>query len=95
MDKQAEQRCKTCIGCQAVSLPSAPPPVKSTPLPEAPWEHLATDLLGPLPTGELLLVTVDYYSRYFEVNILQSTTSRAVIKRLRTHFARHGIPVSL
>ena len=74
---------------------AAPPPVKSTPLPSSPWEHLAADLLGPLPTGESLLVTVDYYSRYFEVDILHSTTSKVIISRLRTQFARHGIPHSL
>ena len=49
--------------------------VKSTPLPQHPWEHLATDILGPLPSGESLLVTVDYFSRFFEVDILRGTTS--------------------
>ena len=95
MDRSAEQKCKTCYGCQVVSQLSPPPPVKSTPLPDAPWQHLATDLLGPLPSGETLLVTVDYFSRYFEVDVLHTTTSTAVITRLRTHFARHGIPSSL
>ena len=95
IDRQAELKCKTCHGCQIVSQLAAPPPVKSTPLPSSPWEHLAADLLGPLPTGESLLVTVDYYSRYFEVDILHSTTSKVIISRLRTQFARHGIPHSL
>ncbi|XP_062511687.1 uncharacterized protein K02A2.6-like [Corticium candelabrum] len=87
--------CKTCISCQAVSQPLPPAPVKSTALPQGPWEDLATDLLGPLPTGETLLVTVDYYSRYFEVDILRSTTAQSVINRLNVHFARYGIPRSI
>ena len=95
IDRQAELKCKTCHGCQIVSQQAAPPPVKSTPLPSSPWKHLAADLLGPLPTGESLLVTVDYYSRYFEVDILHSTTSKVIISRLRTQFAWHGIPHSL
>ena len=95
IDRQAELKCKTCHGCKIVSQLAAPPPVKSTPLPSSPWEHLAADLLGPLPTGESLLVAVDYYSRYFEVDILHSTTSKVIISRLRTQFARHGIPHSL
>ena len=73
----------------------APPPVKSTPLPQHPWEHLATDILGPLPSGESLLVTVDYFSRFFEVDILRGTTSAAVITRLHAHFARYGLPRTL
>ena len=95
IDRQAELKCKTCHGSQIVSQLAAPPPVKSTPLPSSPWEHLAADLLGPLPTDESLLVTVDYYSRYFEVDIFHSTTSKVIISRLRTQFARHGIPHSL
>ena len=73
----------------------APPPVKSTPLPQHPWKHLATDILGPLPSGESLLVTVDYFSRFFEVDILRGTTSAAVITRLHAHFARYGLPHTL
>lgn len=38
------------------------------------------------------LVTVDYYSRYFELDKLQSTTASAVIHKLKAAFARHGIP---
>ena len=41
------------------------------------------------------LVTVDYYSRYFELDELSSTTSNAIIKRLCHHFGRHGIPQTL
>ena len=95
MDRHAEQRCRSCHGCQLVSQPVAPPPVQSTPLPDGHREHLVSDLLGPLPTGECLLVTVDYFSRFFKVNILHSNTSKSVIQCLRTHFARHGIPHSL
>ena len=38
------------------------------------------------------LVSVDFYSRFFEVDELLSTTSAAVIRKLSSHFARHGIP---
>ena len=95
IDRQGDMTCKACLSCQAVSQPLLPAPVKSTGLPEGPWEDLATNLLGPLPTGETLLVTVDYNSRYFEVDILRSTTAQSVINRLNIHFARYGIPLSI
>ncbi|RXN20033.1 putative hephaestin-like protein 1 [Labeo rohita] len=38
------------------------------------------------------LVTVDYYSRHFELDKLHSTTFAAVISKLKASFARHGIP---
>ena len=78
IDKEAEKFCKTCHGCQLVSSPANPEPIKSTPLPIGPWQDLAIDLLGPLPSGESVLVIVDYFSRYYEVEIMQSTTSEKV-----------------
>ena len=35
--------------------------------------------MGPLPSGQSLLVTVDYYSRFYEVEIMQSTTTEKII----------------
>ena len=45
--------------------------------------------------GKDYLVTVDYYSNFAEVDRLSKTTSKSVIKRLKQHFARHGIPDTL
>lgn len=56
-------------------------------LPKQPWEEVAMDLLGPLPSGEHLLVLVDYYSRWIEVDALQTTTSKAIIHYLDAQFA--------
>ena len=95
MEKDAEKHCKTCYGCQLVSRPTPPGPIRTTPLPSGPWRHLAVDLLGPLPTGESILVIVDYYSRYYEVDILKSTVASKIISSLEEMFARHGLPESL
>ena len=38
---------------------------------------------------------VDYYSRYFEVDILTSVTSTKVIESLEKIFCIHGLPQSL
>ena len=52
-------------------------------------------MLGPLPTGESILVVVDYYSRYYEIDVLRSTVTSKVISSLEEMFARHGLPESL
>ena len=95
MDKAAERYCRTCHGCQLVARPDPPEPLKPTPLPQGPWEDLAVDIMGPLPSGHYLLVVVDYYSRYYEVAILPSTTTGKVIECLEDIFSRHGLPISL
>ena len=37
-------------------------------------------------------MTIDYYSSFTEVDPLPDTASRSVITKLKTQFARHGIP---
>ena len=42
--------------------------------------------------GRQYLITVNYYSSFFEVDKLDMTDSRTVIAKLKMHFSRHGIP---
>ena len=43
IDRQAKRFCKACHGCQLVSSPVNPEPIKSTPLLRGPWQDLAID----------------------------------------------------
>ena len=58
-------------------------------VPENPCSKVGQDLftLG----DENYLVTVDYYSDYFELDFLSDTTAESVIDASKRHFARHGI----
>ena len=49
---------------------------------------MATDLFT--WNKEDYIVTVDSYSRYFELDKLHSTTSAVVMHKLKAAFARHG-----
>ena len=93
IDREAEKLCAECYGFQRVTKHVPPPPVKPTPMPQQPWEDLALDILGPLPSRENLLVLVDCHSRSIEV--VRSTTSKIISQRLDAQFARYGIPKSL
>ena len=42
--------------------------------------------------GRTTIVTTDYHSNFFEVDRLTDTTSETVIRHLKNHLARHGIP---
>ena len=55
----------------------------------------AADLMGPFPTGDYLLVVVDYKSRFFEVAVTKSVTSSKIISCLEKMFATHGFPLSI
>jgi len=87
MDADAERACKSCHECQVVGQYSPPEPMQRTEPPTGPWQDLAVDLMGPMPGGENLLVVVDYYSRYYEVVVMRSTTSPKIIAALTEIFA--------
>jgi hypothetical protein len=95
MDRDADKKCRTCHGCQLVGRPENPEPLKRYELPQSAWQDTALDLLGPMPDGEYILAIVDYYSRFFEVDIVRTITSAKMIQCLEPIFARFGYPESL
>ena len=60
-----------------------------------PWEHVKIDFCGPFPSGHYLLVIIDCYSRFPEVETLKLTSCMQVIPKLDSIFARHGVPTKL
>ena len=95
MDGMVRERIKTCIGCQASTPHTTRDPLKPTTLPDQPWQKLDIDFKGPLPSGEYLLVCVDEYSRYPEVEMVHTTAAKHVIPKLDRIFATHGYPQSI
>jgi transposase InsO family protein len=79
--------CQTCLHWAR----DRAEPLLSTPLPDLPWQQVATDLFE--LDGRHFIVVVDYYSRFFELTQLKSQTSDDVIKAMKNIFARHGIPM--
>ncbi|XP_021353566.1 uncharacterized protein K02A2.6-like [Mizuhopecten yessoensis] len=94
IDKDSEQFCKTCYSCQLLGSTQAPEPMKTTELPSGPWQHVSADLMS-LPSGDYIFVVVDYYSRYFEVDTMKSTTTDKIVRSLGKMFLTHGFPISI
>jgi transposase InsO family protein len=65
-------------------------PMIAHPIPERPWQVVATDLFQ--WNNQQYVLVVDYLSRYFEIALLSSTTAISVITHLKSIFAKHGIP---
>ena len=72
-----------------------PEPMQRVEPPSGPWQDVAIDVLGPFPSGENLLVVVDYYNRFFEVVVMRTTTSQKMIEALTPIFTRYGYLFSL
>ena len=59
-------------------------------VPDRLWAKVGTDLFSISDTS--YLIVVDYVSNFWEVDKLDNTDSVTVIKKMKTHFARYGIP---
>ncbi|CAB4008646.1 hypothetical protein BSL78_21779 [Paramuricea clavata] len=81
-----------CLACQATVVQQPFEPLRMTELPQAPWQQLSVDFCGPLPSGDMLFVVIDEYSRYPEVEIVRSTSANTVIPKLDRILSTHGIP---
>ena len=65
-------------------------PLSMSKLPDDEWTELSADFLGPLPSGDYLLVIMDEYSRFPVVEILQSTSAEIVIPILNLSHSAAG-----
>ena len=95
MDARVESLIGRCLPCQAVTPEVKREPLVMTPLPEEPWQSVAADIFGPLPTGEKILVVKCLRSKWPEVKIFsrnQSTNADGVITAMESMFSTHGVP---
>ncbi|XP_052785334.1 uncharacterized protein K02A2.6-like [Mya arenaria] len=82
-----------CEACQSFARKQCKEPLLNHDVPDRPWARVGTDIFT--LDDNNYLVTVDYFSNFFEIDKLEDMTSRCVIGKLKQHFARHGIPNQL
>ena len=90
MDKAIEKKVAECLACQAATKTHHRDPLIPSMPPSMPWEKLSADHWGPLPDGKHLLVVIDEFSRYPEVEVVNGTAAESNIPALDDMFARHG-----
>ena len=96
LDEKVREIVENCVACQAVGNANSPEPMQITPIVDIPWHTVAVDFHGPITnTQQYLLVVTDLYSKFPEIEIVNSTAAPAVIPKLDRIFATHGIPVKL
>ena len=92
-DDRRDLHVSPCEACRKYEQGRTKETLTSHETPSRPWQFVAADLFE--LNGKSYLVTVDYFSDFFELDHLRSTSSVYVIKKLKGHFAKHGIPEQL
>lgn len=93
MNKDVVDYISKCDLCASQQNAQGKEPLIQHEQPSRPWEKVATDMFT--YNDKNYLCTVDYYSDYFEVDLLSRTTGEVVIGKLKKHFATHGVPLVL
>jgi hypothetical protein len=83
-------RCETCKEFQPAQQKET---FKGHDQPQRPWQKVGCDLFS--FNGKNYMVTVCYFSNFWEIDRLYGTLSKDVISKLKAHFARYGIPDEL
>ena len=91
MNAELKSYIKTCALCAQFHPAQQPEPMLKPERATRPWEIVSVDLFT--LCGKDYMVTCDHYSGFFEIDLMTSTTSNFLIKKLKAHFSRWGIPV--
>ena len=85
-----EKVVKECSVCAKYNRSNQKEPMVPHEIPKYPWQIAATDMF--YWNGDDYLLLVDYYSKFWEIIKVPNTKSTTIIAKLKTLFARHGIP---
>ena len=91
MNSLVDSVMKRCVPCQVATLKPSREPLQMTPSPNGPWEQVSTDFCE--VAGHFVLVFIDNYSRFPEIEVVCSTSAKAVIPKLDRIFAAYGVPL--
>ena len=84
---------RSCTTCTKFSDAQEKQPLQTSTVLSGPCSQIAVDLF--MFNKEHYMITVDYCSDYFEIDRLYCITTSTLVKNVRNHFARHGIPDEL
>ena len=90
MTAQLKDFIGQCDVCLQYSDKQQKETLQSHEVPNRPWAKVGMDIFH--LDNRNYLITVDYFSNYWEIDYLPDLKSETVIHKAKAHFARHGIP---
>ena len=79
-----------CVTCSDYKTKQHKEPSLSPEIPTTPLVMVAQDLFT--LEGKSYLITVNYYSDFWELDMLTDTSSETIVEHTKAHFAHYGIP---
>ena len=83
----------SCEVCLTYSTANQQETLNQHDVPDRQWEKIGIDLFE--FEDKDYLISVDYLSNFWEVDRLKDTSAGSIIKKLKPHFARNGLPTTV
>ena len=90
IDKNLEEKVKTCPTCQEHQRSPPPAPIHPWEFPERPWSRIHIDYA--YIDNQNVLIVVDAYTKWIEAVRVANATAAATVTAMRRLFATYGIP---
>ena len=90
MNSEIYNMVSQCPVCNDYLVKQQKEPMMTPEIPTRPWQVVAQDLF--ILDRENFLITVDYFSDFWELDQLPDTLSSTVVTKTKQHFGRYGIP---
>ena len=90
MNADIKEFISECETCNAEGRAQTRETLMSHEITGRPWEKVGMDLFE--LNNQTFLIIIDYFSNFWEVDRLERTTAKEVIRKVKYHFARYGIP---
>ena len=90
MAKEIRHMASQCHTCNEYTIKQQKEPLIPSEAPPRPWTVVAQDLFS--FANKSYLITVDYYSDFWEIDVVADTTSDTIVSITKAHFAHYGIP---
>ena len=93
MTAQIKDKVRSCPTCNAFRNQQPRETLHPHEVHTLPWQVVSTNIFE--YGGHSYLLVTDFYSKYFEIELLRQTTANCVVNNLQKIFARFGIPVEV
>lgn len=95
MDKQITQKAESCRDCTLQAGDARPAPMKRTPLPHTRWDYIAIDFYSAKNPDLIILVVVDFFSRFTRTAFVKTTDFNSTVTALEELFDTYGKPMKI
>lgn len=90
INSQLDNYISNCQACLTYRKQNSKEPLINHEIPEVPWNKVGADIFH--FRNKSFIIIVDYFSKFVEMEELNSLKSKEVIEKLKRIFVRHGIP---